>query len=403
MRRLLVLLVAGYWILVLVFPVGVFAATNELLPSGQAIESDYIRAGDTVQIDGEIKGDAFLAGGLVTVNGKVDGDLFVAGGKVNINGPVGNSVRILAGDVTVNSGIGRNTLLICGNCSVTKEATIGGSLIVAGGNLQVAAPKVGKGFRFFGSRLFLNSEVSNEAFVVADREFVLGPQALVTGDLKYTGRNEAVLEPGATVGGHISYQRQSGDEKYPRFFGAKTVISSYEKVKPVTSVVSFLVMALIGFILLGLFPRFFEKVTRALEARPSASFGWGVLVVVSVPVLLVLFTITIVGIPVALVLGLVAYLAWLAAQYLVAFFVGRKILLSRFGERRGWALVSGLLIIYLLGLVPVLGNLIKVILVLFGLGAMVLAYKQPVIIAERKLPFETPQGKLLRNPKRGRR
>lgn len=358
----------------------VLAAENELLPSGQVIEADYIRAGDTIQIDGEIKGDAFLMGGLVTVNGKIDGDLFVLAGKVNINGEVGNSIRVLAGDVTVNSEISRNLLLVCGNCTVTKQAIIGGSMIVAGGNGEISAPKVGRGFRFFGSRLFLNSEVANEAFVVADREFLLGPAASISGNLKYTGNSEAVLESGATVGGNIAYQKQSTDESYPRFFGARTFLQSYQKVRPLTEFLGFFVSALVGFILLGLFPKGFEKVVKAIETKPYASFGYGFVVVIGLPVVAVLFALTIVGIPVAFVLVLLGWVIYLAAQYLAAFFVGRKILMSKFGERRGWALVLGLFLFYVLGLIPIIGGIVKIILILFALGAIILAYKQPVII-----------------------
>ncbi|MBI4099394.1 polymer-forming cytoskeletal protein, partial [Candidatus Microgenomates bacterium] len=301
MRRLLVIVI-GVFLLVGLWPRGVYAQGNELLKAGEIIESDYIRAGNTVQIDGEIKGDAFLAGGIVTVNGKIDGDLFVAAGKVSINGPVGNSIRVLAGDVTVNGLVGRNILLVCGNCSVTSSAVVEGSLLTAGGNLEVSAPRIGRGFRFFGNRLFLNSEVANEAFVVADREFLLGPRASISGSLKYTGSTEAVLEPGATVAGNISYQKQIQDESYPRFFGAKTILESYKKVQPLTQFLGFVVSALIGFVLLGLFPRGFEKVVSAIENRPYASLGWGAIAAVAVPVVAVLFTITVVGIPVAVVL-----------------------------------------------------------------------------------------------------
>lgn len=380
------LLLIGCWLLVLAFPVKAFAQGNELLPTGQVIESDYIRAGNTMQIDGEIKGDAFLIGGLVTVNGRVDGDLFVLGGKVNINGGVGDSIRVLAGDVTVNGPVGRNILLLCGNCSVTRQATVAGSLLTAGGNLEVSAPKIGRGFRFLGNRLFLNSEVANEAFVVADREFLLGPQASISGSLKYTGNSEAVLEPGATVAGNILFQRQNQDESYPRFFGAKAFLESYQRIKPLTDFFGFLVSALVGFILLGLFPKGFEKVVRAIENRPYASLGWGVILIVALPVIAVLFALTLVGIPVAVVLALIFWVVLLAAQYLAAFFVGRKILLPKFGERRGWALVLGLFLFFLLGLIPVLGNLIKTVLVLFALGAAILAYRQPVIIETRSLP-----------------
>ena len=399
----LFLLVIGYWSPASPaggLPIPVHAQGYELLPSGEVIDADFLRAGNIIQIDGEIKGDVFLAGGLVTVNGKIDGDLFVFGGKVNINGEIGNSVRVLGGDVIVNGPVGKNVLLLCGNCSVTRQTTIGGSLITAGGNLEMAAPRVGRGFRFFGSRLFLNSEIANEAFVVAQQEFLLGPKASVSGNLKYTGNFEAILEPGATVGGNISYQK-SQEENYPRFFGAKTILDSFKKIKPVAEVLGFFVSALIGFVLLGLFPKVFEKVVSAIEKRPYASFGWGILVAISVPVAVLLLATTIVGIPVSLALLILGYLLLISGQYLAAFFLGRKILLLKFGERRGWAIFLGFAIIYFLGLVPVLGGIIKLALVVLSLGAAVLAYKQPVLVEQRPLPFESSSP--VKSLKRGRR
>lgn len=392
MLRRLILIV----ILFLASSKSVFAQSYELLPAGQTIDSDYIRTGETIQIDGDIHGDAFLVGGLVTINGKVDGDLFVLGGKVNINGSVGNSIRIIAGDVTVNSPIGRNALLVCGNCNLTRQTSISGSLLVSGGNLEVSAGKIGRGFRYFGSRLFLNSEINNEAFVVADREFILGPAASVSSDLKYTGNSQAILESGATVAGKISYQQNNKDDNYPKFFGARTLLSSYKRLKPLTELVGFGVSALIGFILLGLFPRIFEKTVQAWQRQPAASLGWGIVVALMLPLVVVLLAVTIVGIPVSIVLAIVAYMAWMLSQYLTAFFLGRKIMLPRFGERRGWALLLGLFLIYLLGLIPFIGTLIKLILVLFALGALVISYRQPAII-EQRLPetssFLTKRGR----------
>lgn len=377
--------------LFLIRPPFVHAADYELLPAGQTIDSDYIRAGSVVQVDGDINGDAFLAGGVVTVNGKIDGDLFVLGGKVNINGDIKGSIRVLAGDVTVNGPVGRNIFLACGNCTVTRGTNITGSLLTAGANLELSAPQIGRGFRFFGSRLYLNSPISHEAFVVADREFLLGPNASVSGDLKYTGNSEAVLQSGATVAGRISYQKINQGENYPRYFGAQSALAGVDRVRPFFDLIGFFVSVLVGYIFLGLFPKIFEKVAMAIENRPAASFGWGVLTVLITPVVIVLFAITLIGIPVALVIALAAYIFWLIATYLVAFFLGRRILLSRFGERRGWSLILGFFLLYLLGLVPFIGSIVKLVIVLFGLGAIILSYKQPVIYEQKPLPFEAPR------------
>lgn len=358
----------------------------ELLPAGQVINSDYFQSGQAVQIDGDINGDVFLAGGIIVVNGKINGDLFALGGKIDINGPVENNVRVAGGDVTLNGPVGRNVFLACGSCNVTGQATIAGSLLVSAGNAQIAPNKIGRGFRFFGQRLFLNSAINNEAFVVANQEFLLGSQASISSVLKYTGNSAVVTEPGATIAGNIVFQKTSPQENFPRFFGARTILQSYQKIKPLTEFFGFAVSALIGFILLGLFPKGFEKVANAIENKPVASLGWGVIIALGLPVVTVLFALTIVGIPVSLVLILLAYLVWIASQYLTAFFLGRKIMLQRFGERRGWALFLGLFLIYLLGLIPVLGNLIKLFLVLLTLGAITLAYKQPIIIEPNLIP-----------------
>lgn len=372
----------------LVFPVKING--SELLQSDQVIDSDFIRVGETVQIDGEIKGDAYLAGAVVTVNGKIDGDLFVLGGKVSVNGPVGGSIRILGADVTSNSSVDRSVLLICANCTVTKRSTMYGSLMVVASNLEQSSGRVGRGFRFFGNRLYLNSEVANEAFVVANQEFLLGPSASISGQLKYTGNNAAILEPGATVAGEILYQKSDKEENFPRFFGAKSILTSYQRIKPLTELFGLTISALIGFVLLGLFPKGFEKVVMAIEKKPYASLGWGVVASLMIPMVAVLFALTIVGIPVSLVLLLMGYVIWIVVSYFSAFFIGRKILLVRFGERRGWALVLGLVLIYILGLIPIIGTLIKLVLFLLAFGAVILSYKQQEIIKVKSLTTGRP-------------
>ena len=379
MKKILIFLIVLSFLLV--FPVKING--SELLPSGQIIESDFIRVGETVQIDGEIKGDAYLAGTVVTVNGKIDGDLFVLGGKVSVNGPVGGSIRILGADVTSNSSVDRSVLLVCANCTVTKRSTMSGSLMVVASNLEQSSGRVGRGFRFFGNRLYLNSEVANEAFVVANQEFLLGPSASISGQLKYTGNNAAILEPGATVAGEILYQKTDKEGNFPRFFGAKNILASYQRIKPLTQLFGLTVSALIGFVLLGLFPKGFEKVVMAIENKPYASLGWGVVASLMIPMVAVLFALTIVGIPVSLVLLLMGYVIWIVVSYFSAFFIGRKILLVRFGERRGWALVLGLVLIYVLGLIPIIGALIKLVLFLLAFGAIILSYKQPEIFKNK--------------------
>lgn len=358
---------------------------NEFLPYGTEINSDFIRVAEVVQIDGNIRGDAFLAGGVVVVNGKVDGDLFILGGKVTINGVVGNSVRIVGADVTVNSQIGRNTLLVCGNCLVTRRSEMVGSLLAAAGNLELSAGSIGKGFRFFGNRLYLNSGIANEAFVVSQQQFILGPNASVSGDLKYTGSSQAILSEGATVSGSITYEKTNPEADFPRFFGAKSIFELRDTLAPIVNFGFLVISLIIGFILMGLFPRWFEKSVSAINNKPVASFGWGVITIIAVPIVALLLAITIVGIPVSIVAIFIGYTIYVLAGFVGAFFTGRVILRRFLGERRGWALATGLAVFYVLGFFPYVGQLVRLVVTVFAIGGIVLSYRHPTIYETEQL------------------
>jgi hypothetical protein len=188
-------------------------AVNEtfILSKDEVIDSDYLKAGDNLVINGTIKGDCFLTGGIIDVNGNIEGDLFVLGGKIIINGKIGQSLRIMGGEVDINGEVGRNVAIIGGNVSVNKSATIAGSLLSAAGNLNINSSKIDKGVRFFGARMFLNSFVSKDVFVVTNQELILGSEASIAGSLKYTGNQMAIFEKGATVSGQILYEPESKD------------------------------------------------------------------------------------------------------------------------------------------------------------------------------------------------
>ena len=64
--------------LILIFPLSIFAQTNDptrgktvILSKDQIIDHDYFAAGDTVTIDGTVNGDAYVAGGQVNINGVI--------------------------------------------------------------------------------------------------------------------------------------------------------------------------------------------------------------------------------------------------------------------------------------------------------------------------------------------
>lgn len=356
------------------------------LDSSQVIDTDFVRLAKNIQIDGNIRGDVFLIGGSVTVNGNIDGDLFIIAGKAVINGNVQNNLRLLSADAIVNGQIGRNVLGLCYGCSFSKLSDINGSFIAVANSLDLGAKSIHKGIRFIGNKLYMNGIVSGDTLVVIDEEFLLGPTASISGNLKRAGAGQFILEPGATVSGIISYQQDDNASEFPRFFGTKALLQWQKKLKPITDLFGFVINVLIGFVLLGLFPKSFEKGITAIETQPYGVFGWGLLIAFMVPLLTILFALTIVGLPVSILILIISYSLWIVGQYLIAFFIGRKVLLKRFGERRGWSIFVGLLVFYLFGKIPYLGFSIQIMLIIFALGAMVLSTKHRTLIEENLVP-----------------
>jgi hypothetical protein len=77
---------------------------------------------------------------------------------------------------------------------------------------------------------------------------------------------------------------------------------------------------------------------------------------------------TIVGIPLAILLTMVYLVLIYFAKIWVGYFFGRKLLLKlKMGERRGWALVVGLFIYYVLNTL-FFGWLISFLIIIAGLG-----------------------------------
>ena len=133
-------------------------------------------------------------------------------------------------------------------------------------------------------------------------------------------------------------------------------------------------------IIILLAPRRLTSIAESIRSRPGASAGWGALILFVTPIAAIIVCITIIGIP----MGLIALALWGIAIYLaqipVGLFIGRWII-GRFRvvESRAimlGALAIGLAILTLLRLIPYFGFFVGLAVVLFGLGAVIVAEKK---------------------------
>jgi len=348
-------------------PVGASAADLRQGPSvtisrGQTINDDIYAAGGTISIDGNVNGSVIAAGGTITVSGTVSRDVMVAGGTINVTGKVGGSIRAAGGNLTINGPVEQDVVVTGGTVDIASGGTIGRDLVIAGGTATVAAP-VARRVTMGAGDLTLRGRVGGDVRGSVDRLRLDGAQ--IGGNLDYTSDHSVVLANGASVAGtttrHTPTARGTGAVAGGFLGWLRGLIGIFA----------------LGVLLLLLLPRFSSRSIDILRAEPWASLGIGAAILVVTPIVALL--VFIVGLLVGgWWLGLLLIPLWilaLAIGYVVSgFLLGRLIF-----ARLGWgqyhdvlALLGGLFVLTVVGLVPLIGWLVSLAAFVAGAGAVAL-------------------------------
>jgi hypothetical protein len=198
----------------------------------------------------------------------------------------------------------------------------------------------------------------NGSVIAADGVIRLAESARVGGDV--LASEPVRIRPGATV---------AGDTRGGTRFSLEAPLAVLgELLGPIAISVSVLVL---GLVLVLLAPRGADAVADALGTAPLASLGWGVLVVLSVPVTAVALVVSVLGVPLGLALFLSLGLWWLVGLTWAAWCAGRA--LVRAPRGRVQAFLAGWAILAAVGLVPILNAAAWTLPPVLGVGAMLVA------------------------------
>lgn len=339
-----------------------------VLPQNEVVNNDYFASGGTVILSGTVNGDAYLAGSNIVVEGTVNGDLLAVGGTVEIRGTVASDARVIGGQVNVsgNSSIGRNFSVVGGQVNLSDGAVLGGNVTVASGNFSVFAPVTGN-INASSGQITLGNTIGGEVNANVGR-LVLTPSVNIAGNLNYTSTTPAEIQPGATVRGQITQNQPSGAPEPQKVLGIFVVS------KLLIQLFSFLGALIVGLLLLRFLPGITLKIAEAVYERPWLSLGLGLLTLIVFPIIFIILLVTVIGIPLALILLVIFLVALYLTKIFVSITIG-KIIFGWFNQKVSvyWALIAGLIIYYLVTLIPVVGGIIALLVATAGLGAVLLS------------------------------
>jgi hypothetical protein len=229
-----------------------------------------------------------------------------------------------------------------------------------------SAAKIAAGTLIIANRIAGDVEAAVGTLRIASR-------AEIGGNVSYWSGQEASVSEGARINGKIV--RNVPPER-PRFFPA----AFFAWLVFVS--INFVCTLILGLLSARFLPRYHQSVITTLRERPWASLGVGFIAAVALPVVCALLFATVLAIPLALIL-LVAFFILLYWSRIYAIGrIGDSILAHlRPASSRASAFVLGLFVYYILAVIPFIGWLVAPLVILFGLGAELIARKQFYVTA----------------------
>ena len=380
------MLVAGLVILLLAVLAGPVLATSGdrvNLEAGQAVNDDFYAAGRTVSIQGEVKGDLMAAGETVVNAGRTGGDVLAASRVLDLSGSVSGDVRAGAQVINFTASVDRAVTLFAQQLTVGPAARVGRNLIYFGQNMDLDGA-VGGNVRAWVETASVAGQVDGNLEVDATRLEVL-PGARITGDIIMRGPNPPQIASGAVVQGQVRYTPVAPQAQVQRTWWQA---AGQQLLALVKLLILALLLALLAAPLL-------KTLVQVLQQKPWSGLGAGLGWIVLTPLAIILLAIIIIGQSLAWGLG-IAYMALifgagLLFKPIVGAFLGH-LLLVRFADGRRlslvWETLLGTTILWLLGLIPVVGPLITILGVIFTLGSGVILLGQHLLSWPRRTVTE---------------
>jgi|GEM_PF-987278 len=368
MKKIL-LTCAGFALALSVLWAGVATAANVRsgqsphIMSNEVIDGTLYVAGSDVKMQGTVQGDLMCAGQNVEITGTVEGDVLCAGQNVTVNGDVHGDVRVAGQVVNIKGKVEGSVSLLGQNIDVDSAASIGRDATILGQQTSVAGT-IGRDVESLGGSFTTTATIGRDLDVTS-QQVSLGKGATVAGMFMYVSKNDATVDSGARVAGKTEHKMPPKDETESQFMGPRAYIPSL--------IFSFASFLLVGAALLVAAPRLVRATTASITAAPFTTLGAGFIGLVVPPVVALMLFITVIGLP----LGFIILLGWVISLIIGVVFtaqvVGRKIIAKLKWQdtlQNFAALLMGLLALFIVALIPVIGGLVMFMAVVWGIGGL---------------------------------
>ena len=314
--------------------------TGESVLSGKTYSNELFWYGDDLAMSrSTVKGDVFAAGQtLIFANNTMASGLRACGQNIDVNGTTTAQSAMLCGEtINVNNASDLNSAYMAG-----QEINFDGTA---------------KCVRAAGQDVTINGKVDGDVYIHADK-VVIGDNADISGDLNVTASKQPKVSDSAKIGGETNVTIHKSTFNEMDFLALKGMFRLFCMAATV----------LIALALCLIMGRHLNDAKEMVTRKPGMQFLSGLIALIAVPVAIVAFCFTLIGIPLAVILGSAYALILMVSTAFAGSALGRLV----FKKWNVWpASLLGALILSAVKIVPILGGLVSLGAMLFTLGWVV--------------------------------
>ena len=333
---------------------------NTFIESGEIIDDDIIIIGDNVNIRGHIKGDVIALGSTIISDGKIDGDIIVLGQDISLKGEINDDIYALGRHIDIDGPNPDNGIVVGTGITIHKDTEFKRDVTFAGESINIDGT-IGRDVNIAGKTITITGIIGGNATIKSE-SLTIQESSAINGSLNYTGPKEADIRNINSIKGDIVYTKKTDIQK--------TYIESING-----SMLSFLSLFMIGLILIYIMPGFVEKTENTIRTRTLTSMLFGLTGLIIIPIATFLIIFTFIGIPLSLILFALYIIGLYISTIFVGIALGQKILNRTDKKKRAGilSLLVGLITLELIFIMPYVGGLAKVISLVLGFGALMIA------------------------------
>ena len=332
------------------------------IPSVNALDlKELTSVGDTVKVDKNKSGSSFTIGNSVDITSKIDGLNFEAGNIINDSSQ--SDYSFVAGNVINLNDNTVKDLFVAGNQINLKSNNIERDVYIAGSTVVIDGT-IGRNLSVVAENVTINGQIKGNVVINA-ASIKVSSDAIINGSLKYNDTAKTSISKKSNVVNIKTYKGISNTKSF--------VDKSYEMLTSYSNAL------ILGIILIALFGSFINKISEedisSNNIFKNLVSGLGVLILF--PLIAFIVLLTGVGVATSFVSLAIYCILIYISNIITSYYFGKKFLSSKMNSDY-LILTLSLLALYVIKFIPILGSIVSIFSILFGMGIIVRNFKNSI-------------------------